>query len=331
MIFFVLFITVTPYVLGHCIHKFIDKKRKGSIYQYLLGVFSFLCFFQMFHMAAIQLSWSFSQLTTYFTISLAVVILIFVILFRKSLLSVFSKGFQGKIWANMKPKQMVGWVILAVILMTQCLYIIMQEPYQTEDMSKEIILTTIYTDSIYQVHPLTGKVLEVGITPIGKLNSLPILYSVLVQVFALDVNQFLYVVIPIWTLLLSYFACYILAQLFLEAGQNQKETSKDLGYIPAFLIAFGMVSLIQSGSVYSVLFRQLFEGWSGTSIVTMAIYPFFLYGLMSKNLMVCILALGTTLCVANPGEGLLLLVLGLAIYGITLLIMKLREVDLWKK
>jgi hypothetical protein len=160
MIFFVLFITVTPFVLGHCIHKFIDKKKKGSIYQYLLGVFSFLCFFQGFHMAAIKLAWNLNELTTYFFVCLFFVLLVLLLLvFGKKLLDIKNVKFFFNQKRNFKETHLI-WGFVLVVFLLQCGKFFLLQPYLQEDITRETLLTTLYTNTIYQYHPLTGKLLD---------------------------------------------------------------------------------------------------------------------------------------------------------------------------
>lgn len=325
MIFFVLFITVTPLVLGHCIHKFIEKKKKGSIYQYLLGVFSFICFFQVFHMAAIKLSWNLNELTRYFFIGLFIVMLVlFLLILGKKLFDLKNvKTFITK-KRNFSEVHLI-WGFVVVVFLLQCGNFFLLQPYLQEDITRETVLTSLHTNTIYQYHPLTGKLLTVGMTPIGKLNSLPILYSVLVSVFRLDVNEFLFRAIPVWVLFMSYAACYLVSDSLLKERKEKKL------YQAVFLLLFGILGLFGDYSIYSIFYRVSHEAWAGTTMVIFILVPFVLDALLEKKYLGLMFALVTSVCVANPGEGLFLLFLIIVLYVMSIAVLKIGEVILWKK
>lgn len=203
-----------------------------------------------------------------------------------------------------------------------------------EDIVLETVLTTLESDSLYQVHPLTGRMMEAGMITSKKIITLPLFYAAVVKMTGLDASVFLYLVMGVLTLLGAYYAS---ALLFTQVSSITR------GKLYMFWLVMGL--LILSGDYHTgvISYKLLYQGYEGSTICFGVILPYLLYLIAAwyqketkeeKNTMGCRLmyifkigmALFTSLLITGLGNGFVFLFMAMVIAGICCLLKSIKEV-----
>jgi hypothetical protein len=310
MILCILFLAVVPFLLGQLVTKIYGEKEKGNIYRYIVGMCSLICVFEIVCVGAIKMEISFTKTLFLFLFIIILLSILGLISFIRTLISTPIVPFLQSFFHDF------SWRAFPIILLflLQCLNYVWMNPYIGNDITKEIINTTIATDTMYQYHPLTGKLFEIGMTPVGKLYILPLFYSGLSKVFCVDASTLLYLILPIWVLLMGYFVMFLWGRLLFNK-KNQKHIQS------YFLMVYGVLSLFGGFYLTSEFYWLSHSAWRGETIIATIIIPFILYLLINKVLgktryLVVLLTLFATICMANLGEGFWLCVIEILLYFI---------------
>ncbi len=106
---------------------------------------------------------------------------------------------------------------------------------RTGDMTVETVQTFLKTDAIYSVNPLTGRAYAQGVPLRIRIIGLPSFYGMLCRVFGLEAAELVWRLIPLFTLLMSYLAFWLLARIFFA---EKKDGQKRLLFMVFVAIVF---------------------------------------------------------------------------------------------
>jgi len=320
MIFYAAFLVVIPFILGYLVTQIYGDNEKGSIYRYLMGMCSLICVFEVIAVVAMKVGMSFSKTMVSYMSIIGLVCVLGVIYLRKNL-----KNLLKEMVINLRQLKF-NWRIIPVLLIffLQCLNFFIINPFIGDDVTKEIVNTTIATNTMYLYHPLTGKLLEVGMTPIGKLVTLPLFYSTLASFFKLNVTTLLYLALPVGTLIMGYLVMLLWVRFLFP-----KEQQKNIQFYA--LMVYGVLNLFGDYYNSTEFYWVSHSGWRGETITIAVIFPFILYILINKSAgkkryLAVLIALLTTICLANLSEGFLFCFIEILIYFLVKLLVKIWEV-----
>lgn len=161
------------------------------------------------------------------------------------------------------PYALAGLVFAALVA-----GLFLYEPAIGSDMTAESIFTTVQTDSLFEYNPATGRRLEIGIYPTSKLMILPLFYGVLYQAGSLDMQLFLYRLIPFLLLILNYLIIWKWSVFFFPQGQVQNREKRGM-----FLFFYGLLVWFGDYCEGTYSYRLLHEGWKGESILGGIVLP----------------------------------------------------------
>lgn len=271
----VCFLVIVPYLMGLLLNYIMRERNIGQIETYLSGfLFLFLCQGLLFF-AGILGNVSFQLISMIQTVFYGVGVCLLLLLKRKSIAKVFKRGRNAENLASKNPKVMnaattsekVTFLVLLTVLLGTVYRILQIRSFSIADTVLETIQTTLTTDSMYRYHPLTGKLMELGMITSKKWITLPLWYGYLANIFKLEPALLIYALVPIVILLLSCFAYGRLAYLLFE--QNKLKTMQ---FVTVYLL------LILSGDYLTTTFgyHQLFLGYSGETIIASVMVPYVL-------------------------------------------------------
>lgn len=325
---------VLPYLAGYSCKSILRWKGTNQIETYLIGFFLLFLVQAVIFIPCVWVGTSLGYAVNLLTVALAVILILFLGAFF--IMRVRKK----KDVAADKPKTswkktdrlcfgcMVLVFLLILIRMVSTLDIL------REDIVLETVLTTIKADSLYQVHPLTGRMMEAGMITSKKIITLPLFYAAVVKMTGLDAAVFLYLVMGIMTLLGVYYAS---ALLFSQVSSLTRSK------LYMFWITLGL--LILSGDYHTgvISYKLLYQGYEGSTICFGVILPYLLYLIAAwyqketkeeKNTMGCRImylfkigmALVTSILITGLGNGFVFLFMAVVIAGICCLLKSIKEV-----
>lgn len=158
--------------------------------------------------------------------------------------------------------------------------------YLTGDMTLETVQSFLEQDSLYEIHPLTGRPYEVGVPMRIKILCLPTLYAAVCSVFRLAPQLVVWKLMPIYFLLCSYLVYYLLGRrLFGEKAF----------YRGCFLV---LVVLIMGWGTYAYGMDGLgllYRGFRGESIRAGILLPYVLCQVLEHRWWSVLLCIGAEL------------------------------------
>ena len=159
------------------------------------------------------------------------------------------------------------WII-SILVIIQAGLILVSTPILSGDITLEIVNTTLHSNQINQIHPLTGRPFIQSLTSMDKLVCYPILLAYLSKLFYNNVQVTLFGIVPIGILLLNVMIMY---KISLSLLPDQK---KGQAY---FLISYLLVMLLGNYSVYSLPYRLYHYGYTGETFVLFVLLPLVIY------------------------------------------------------
>jgi len=328
----VIVLFIVPLLLGTLWNRIwqifhIAKIEKTSVPgNYLPGVFLMLCFFEGIVIISMKMDMPFSKVV--FVVSVLFLLLcgIACILCQKELkILLLPKSESGKETDTPTEKKRKIWILFfLLVFFLQVLLVIHFAPVTGDDNTMEIVQTTLATDSIGMYNPLTGQPYETGLTFQGKLLSLPVFYAYMIQIFSMNPAMFIYGVIPIWALFMTYQVYSIMGdELFHHKGGEQ---SKQL-----FLFFYSTLLLFGGFLFTTPGYQLLYGGWKGETLVVTVILPYLLcMGLhwsKEKHMTILqgILAAVTVIPLMRWRKGIVYIALMVGIILLTGVCMKIRN------
>lgn len=123
--------------------------------------------------------------------------------------------------------------------------------YRTGDMTVETVESFLSTDVIYSVNPLTGRAYEGGVPLRIRIIGLPSLYGMLCRVFGLEATELVWRLMPLFTLLMSYLAFWLLARIFFA---EKKDGHKRLLFMALVAVVFCVGDYLYGMDGFGILY-----------------------------------------------------------------------------
>lgn len=282
----VLFLMLVPFLMGIVINEIGRKRETNQIETYLSGFF-FLFFVQgVVFFGGITFHLSFGQTVLAMSgISLLLSFLgVLLIIWKRK--KYFEKITLFKEIVRSPQERGLCFSFL-LILVAQIFSIVRFMPNVRDDIMLETVITTITTDTMYQYHPLTGALMELGMIGSKKIITLPLWYSYLSEVFQITPAITIYVFGTIFTLLLSYCAFGCVFHAFLLKNRHK------------VLMALNFLGLLYLAGDYYVMamgYRQLYYGYTGEVICVSVMIPYLIYTMYHKGQNYFLIVIKVLLC-----------------------------------
>lgn len=323
-----------PYLAGYSCKSILRWKETNQIETYLIG---FFLLFLVQAVVFIPCVWMGTSLT--YAVNLLTAVFVFIVILFFGVLFV-TRIRRKKVAAadpvkvSWKKTERIYFGLMVAVFLWILFRMVSTLDVLREDIVLETVLTTLETDCLYQVHPLTGRMMEAGMITSKKILTLPLFYAAVVKMTGLDASVFLYLVMGILTLLGTYYAS---ALLFTQVSNITRSKL----YI--FWLVMGM--LILSGDYHTgvISYKLLYQGYEGSAICFGVILPYLLYLIAAwyqketkeeKNTIGCRLmyifkigmAFLTSLLITGLGNGFVFLFMAMVIAGICCLLKSIKEV-----
>lgn len=337
-IFGAIIFIIMPYVAGYSCKSILRWKETNQIETYLIGFF-FLFFLQ--GVLLIPCVWLGKSLTFVCNIMWIICIALVVLGVAFGILSrIRNKHTEEKLLKSpwKKTEKVCFFVMLATFLLI-LLRMVLGMDMLREDIMLETVQTTLQSDELFMMHPLTGRTMEAGMITSKKIVTLPLFYACMVRMTGIETEAFLCLLVGSIVLLCSYYA---LALLF------SKVTAPTRGKLYLFWIVYGL--LILSGDYHpaTLAYHLLYRGYDGTSICFTVILPYLLYLIVSwykweseeektewsiriMYLLKGMLGLAVSVVVTGIGTGFVFLFMAMVIAGICCLLKSIKEVRACKE
>lgn len=180
---------------------------------------------------------------------------------------------------------LAAYAVFGVLVLVQLLVILSGEMVSIQgDMTVETVNSFLETDALYQVNPLTGQAYSAGLPLRLKILCLPTLYGALSRLLFASAVQVVWVLVPILTLVISY---------FVYAGLSKTLFPESTAKRGIFLAVTALLLLVGDYMYGMDGFGLLHSGFRGTSIRALILIPYTFDLCMRKKwktVLLCILA-----------------------------------------
>ncbi len=324
-----------PYLAGYSCKCILRWKETNQIETYLIGFF-FLFFLQgVILIPCVWMEKSLAMAGNIFLIAVLMIAALSVILGVWTFITDRKKDKsqrKGKpVW---KKLDRILFVTMNLIFLLIIFRMFLGMNILREDITLETIQASMQSDSLFKVHPLTGKMMEAGMIASKKIVTLPLFYACIVQLTGLQANVFLYMIVGVMVLMCS---CYAAALLFSKISVPAR------GKLYMFWIAYGLLLLSGDYHADTLAYRMLYRGYDGTTICFGVILPYLLYlivswykqesgeetitfGIRVMYVLKMLLGLAVSVVVTGLGTGFVFLFMAMVIAGICCLLKSIKEV-----
>lgn len=294
-----LFCMMIPYLLGRGALRALYGKTEGHDLtradSVLAGGLVVIGLAEAAHMGAVVLGRSFSDCVLLFLVGLVALLAVAVVLIlvekhgkRNKLSEKEAERLRVKRAMTQETDKLTKWgvnfVFLLIVLIQILLMVLEGVRYLDGDMTVEMVNSTLSTNTVYQVNPMTGQPYTLGMPLRLKILCLPTLYAILCDLFGMAATEVVWMVVPVFTLLGSYAAFYTVAKaLFAE---DQRKQGIFMLFV-ALLLWIGDYSYGMDG------FGVLYAGFRGVSIRMGILVPYTIGLVLRKKwklVALCILA-----------------------------------------
>ena len=178
MILLLIFIVLAvPYLVGSAFITIFGERRHRGPIRWIVGALSLLVCFLACLLVALKLDFSLYELCKIYGIVCAS--------FTAGSVPVFAFAVKNKMLRYQTfDKKVLIWMIPALILGIFSIGIL--RPVYTNDITMEIVRTTLASGKIYEISALLGTKMEAGLPIFAKIEIMPMLYAVLCRDFNAD-------------------------------------------------------------------------------------------------------------------------------------------------
>lgn len=242
-----------PIFLGLFFFRIVGIREQNNKLTYLCGTLLLFSMFEVVGVVSVKQNYSLTKMTSIFISICAVLILAAVFICRKELML-----FCSRILCTKKNSYIL--VALFILLLLSALIFV---PYDSKDILKETVGTTVYSDTLYQVNPLTGQEMINGMYPINQICTWPLLMASMVKITQCDIATVTDYAVPIFTIILHLTVVGLWAQKLVK---------------PKLFMIIYCTFLIGAGNIKGQFtFLLLHRGYWGNTILLCVILPFLFY------------------------------------------------------
>lgn len=268
-----LFLISISYLLGVLL-KGIFRDDDGRVVRTcLIGTFFVVIVWEIYIQICGQLSIGFSISCKIFSAVIMVLILISLLVNKKTIASHFAVKNSTKI---------LPLLLILLGIMISIICFVLLEPDTAGDSSLETINTVQATDSILGYEPLTGRAYSAeSPMPVTKrIITLPLFYAYITDLFGAKADTVVYTAMPLWVLILTIFAYSVWVDAFFESNNAVTRTT-------FFVCGVIVLNLFGAFSQNSTYYYQTLKGFSGQTFCYSVLVPFAIYecfeGVRSKK------------------------------------------------
>lgn len=262
-----LLLVIMPFFLGCLVRKILDFQRANAVENYLCGCLASIAVSGGIQLLLIITKRPFSNFMILYPAILGILfivgIVIFVIDAKQSAWSLKRPGNAIQSWFRTKKSQIFTCLMIATFFIGIA-QILLGTPILKGDFTLETIKTTLETDSIYQYHSLTGRLIEAGMPIRKEILTLPIFYSFLVKSMGVSPELLIYKLVPCFLLILTYLGYGLWAGVLFP---SQRETQSSFLFLIGVLLNFGGYSELAPANLL------IHQGFTGEAWVACLILP----------------------------------------------------------
>ncbi len=266
LVVFILFMLIIPMSMATSIRRFVKFENIGMCY-----IMAILFMWSLWHLLCIPFwiyQWSFTVLCQIYSCLIVAIAILSIIGGYKLVLTdidVFKREFRK----SMISKYAVIYVIMAIGLVFYQVYktVVSDMTYNAADDYIYISFSNaaVYNDKIGMTNALGNYAIQNGPKYMLQTNIWFIAY--LAKICGLPVTLIAHTVYPVFLLLLSYLAVYMLSTKIFSNIENRM----------IFMILVSILYIYGFYSMYSVTFRLLGPIWQGKAILATFFLPLLLY------------------------------------------------------
>lgn len=269
----VILLFILPLAAGTVCKGILRWKETNQIETYLIGFF-FLFFMQ----GVIFVPCVFAGLS--FQVACTILLAAALGLIALGFIMILWNRFRSKKTGDLEEKKKLPWrkgdKFMCAVMMTVFVLLVVRMilglDLSRDDIVLETVNTTLQTDTMFTYHPLTGMMMDGGMIASKKIVTLPLFYAAIAKLTGMIPYQLLYLVINIWVLGCSYYACMLLFS---------KVTSITRNKVYAYWLAYGLLLLAGDYHESTLTYRLLYQGYEGTTICFGVLMPYLLYVVLS--------------------------------------------------
>lgn len=269
----VILLFILPLAAGTVCKGILRWKETNQIETYLIGFF-FLFFMQ----GVIFVPCVFMGLP--FSLACTILLAAALGLTGLGLIMFFWGRFKTKKSEEAEEKKKLPWrkgdkflyAVMMAVFVLLVVRMILGLDIMRDDIMLETVNTTLHTDTMFTYHPLTGMMMDGGMITSKKIVTLPLFYAAIAKLTGMMPYQLLYLVINIWVLGCSYYACMMLFS---------KVTAITRRKIYGYWTVYGLLLLAGDYHKSTITYRLLYQGYEGTTICFGVLMPYLLYVILS--------------------------------------------------
>lgn len=271
IIFFILFLTIVPILIGSWISSMMKKKYNTALmYHYIVGIIALLSLFQLICIPCTFLKVKFDVLTLIYSgtvLGLTFIAAWQVIIVQKMALTKFQDYRKNR-------HQLSGfeWIAVGLLLFQVATSVIkMPEYIYSGDDATYIAMAgdAIGNNTIYLTDYMTGMECELAeVSPKYTLTSYNMFTAYLAKISGVHILILCKTILPICVIFIAYMVFTLLGKMLFE---NDGRT------VGIFLSLLGTINICSGFSNYTLTFRLLVCSWQGKAILATVILPFLFY------------------------------------------------------
>ena len=331
----VILLFILPLAAGTVCKGILRWKETNQIETYLIGFF-FLFFMQgVIFVPCVFVGLSFQVACTMLLAAvLGLTTLGFIMILWNKLRSKKAADSEEKKKLPWRKGDKFMYAIMMVIFVLLVVRMILGLDLLRDDIVLETVNTTLQTDTMYTYHPLTGMMMDGGMIASKKIVTLPLFYAAIAKLTGMIPYQLLYLVVNIWVMTCSYYACMLLFA---------KVTTITRGKIYAYWVVYGLLLLAGDYHEGALTYRLLYQGYEGATICFGVLMPYLLYVILSwyrqesdeekttwgMRIMFCLkiaLVFATSMVITGLGTGFLFLFITGGVAAVCCLLKSIWEV-----
>ena len=269
----VILLFILPLATGSACKGILRWKETNQIETYLIGFF-FLFFMQgVIFVPCVFAGLPFSLACTMLAaVALGLTVLGFVMIFWNKFVSKKAGDLAEKKKLSWRKGDKLMYAVMMTVFVLLVVRMIMGLNLIRDDIILETVNTTLQTDTMFTYHPLTGMMMDGGMIASKKIVTLPLFYAAIAKLTGMVPYQLLYLVINIWVLICSYYACMLLFS---------KVTAITRSKIYIYWTVYGLLLLAGDYHASTLTYRLLYQGYEGTTICFGVLMPYLLYVILS--------------------------------------------------
>ena len=333
-IFGAIFFLVLPYLAGYSCKSILRWKETNQIETYLIGFFLLFFLQAVIFIPFVWLGKSLTDAVSVLYLTALVLVVLFALFLLAGLISRRKKDAETTVKVPWRKTDRAYLLLMVLVFLLVLLRMALGMDLLRDDIVLETVLSTIQSDTLFETHPLTGRIMEAGMISSKKIITYPLFYAGIVQMTGMEAGIFLYFVMGVMTMICSYYAYALLFSQVTYPARSKM-------YI--FWIVFGLLVLAGDYHTGVISYKLLYQGYEGNTICFGVILPYLLYLIASwykkeseeeKNTLgnrlmyITKIALGLVVSVlmTGLGSGFVFLFMAIVIAGICCLLKSIKEV-----